>query len=90
MIEMMKNPKCLPYKVYVERWTFLKKKQDKKKKLTLKDLPLVNDELLPPIDLTLPIAMAKIKENKKCVPFDLYVKRWNELKTLSKHKKRFS
>jgi hypothetical protein len=90
MIEMMKNPKCLPYKVYVERWTFLKKKQDKKKKLTLKDLPLVNDELLPPIDLTLPIAMAKIKDNKKCVPFDLYVKRWNELKTLSKHKKRFS
>ncbi len=90
MLEMMKSPKCVPYKVYVERWTFLKKKQDKKKKLTLKDLPLVNDELLPPIDLTLPIAMAKIKENKKCVPFDLYVKRWNELKILSKHKKRFS
>ena len=90
MIEMMKNPKCLPYKVYVERWTFLKKKQDKKKKITLKDLPVVNDELLPSIDLTLPIAMAKIKENKKCVPFDLYVKRWNELKILSKHKKRFS
>jgi hypothetical protein len=89
MIEMMKNPKCLPYKAYIERWTFLKKKQDKRKKLILKDLPLVNDELLPPIDLTLPIAMAKIKENKNCVPFDLYVKRWNELKTLSKHKKRF-
>lgn len=90
MLAMMKNPKCIPYKTYVERWTFLKKKQDKKKKLTLKDLPVVNDELLPSIDLTLPIAMAKIKENKKCVPFDLYVKRWNELKILSKHKKRFS
>ena len=90
MIEMMKNPKCVPYKAYIERWTFLKKKQDKKKKLILKDLPVLNDELLPSIDLTLPIAMAKIKENKKCVPFDLYVKRWNELKILSKHKKRFS
>jgi len=90
MLEMMKNSKCVPYKVYVERWTFLKKKQDKKKKLILKNLPVINDELLPSIALTLPIAMAKIKENKICVPFDLYVKRWNELKILSKHKKKFS
>ena len=90
MLEMMKNPKCIPYKVYVERWTFFKKKQDKKKKLILKDLTIINDELLPSISLTLLIAMSKIKENKNCVPFDLYVKRWNELKILSKHKKFFS
>jgi hypothetical protein len=53
-------------------------------------LPKADDSLLPPLDLTLPIAMVKIKENPKCVPFDLYVKRWNELKMITKHKKRFS
>ena len=90
MLEMMKNTKCIPYKVYVERWTYLKKIHDKNRKIILKDLPIINDKLLPSIDLTLPIAMAKIKENIKCVPFDLYVKRWNELKILCKHKKRFS
>ena len=90
MLEMMKNTKCIPYKVYVERWTYLKKIQDKNRKITLKDLPIINDKLLPSIDLTLPIAIAKIKENNKCVPFELYVKRWNELKILYKHKKRFS
>ena len=90
MLEMMKDTKCIPFKVYVERWTYLKKIKDKKKKITLKELPTINDKLLPSLDLTLPIAMSKIKENIECVPFDLYVKRWNELKIIHKHKKRFS
>jgi hypothetical protein len=90
MIEMMKNIKCIPYKVYVERWTYLKKIKDKKINIIFKEQPTVNDNFLPSIDLTLPVAMEKIKGNKKCVPFELYVKRWNELKTLYKHKKKFS
>ena len=90
MLEMMKDKKCIPFKVYVERWSYLKKIIDKKKKLLLKELPTINDNLLPSLDLTLPIAMTKIKENIKCVPFDLYLKRWNELKIIYKHKKRFS
>ena len=97
MIEIMKNPKCSPYKVYVSRWTELKTKYDKKNKINQINyisektlLPKADDSLLPPLDLTLPIAMVKIKENPKCVPFDLYVKRWNELKMITKHKKRFS
>jgi hypothetical protein len=90
MIEMMKNPKCVPFKVYFERLVYLKKKHDTHNKLTFKDLPTINDKLLPSINLTLPIAIIKIKENKQCVPFDSYVKRWNELKTKSKYTKIFS
>ena len=96
MIEMMKNPKCKPYNVYLSRWTELKKKYDRKnsvnfyKENKLSKTVDIDDSLLPSIDLTFPVAISKIKNNKACVPFELYVKRWNELNTLTKHKKRFN
>ena len=90
MIEMLQNQNCLPYNDYVERWKYLKKRDDIKKKISITELQTVDDSLLPSLEFTLPIAMNKIKANKKCVPFDLYIKRWNELKVLTKHKKKFS
>jgi hypothetical protein len=43
-------------------------------------MPTVDDSLLPSFDLRLNIAMDIIKKNIKCVPSDLYFKRWCKLK----------
>ena len=40
--------------------------------------------------LSLPLAINKIKSSPKCVPFDLYIKRWNELKTKETYTKKHS
>jgi len=90
MLEIMKNPKCVPFKVYVSRWEDLKSKDNRKKKIKIQETPVVDDSLLPSFSLSFPIAMSQIKKNPKCVPFDLYIKRWNECKVLNKHKKKFN
>jgi hypothetical protein len=85
MLEMKKR-KLEPFKPYMERWQSL---HNKKYKISKKvdDEPVINDLLLPSLALTFPIALSKIKANPKCIPAELYIKRWNELKTLNSHKK---
>ena len=82
ILEIKKNPKCLPLNAYIERWNTLKNKKNKTKN---KKEPVVDDKLLPELNLSLPLAIHKIKTNPKCVPFDLYIKRWNELKISEKY-----
>ena len=53
-----------------------------------KDVIKIDDSLLPSFDLTLPIAITKMKKNPKCVPVELYIKRLNERKILLKYKKK--
>jgi hypothetical protein len=87
MIKMKNDPSCVPFDAYLQRWNNLKELYNRRNKIIVAEMPKVDDSLLPPFDLTLPIAMVKIRKNPKCVPFELYVKRWNECKTLLKHKK---
>jgi hypothetical protein len=78
--------KLEPFNVYIERWTTL---HNKKHKVSNKksDEPIINDLLLPELTLSFPIALSKIKANPKCKPEELYIKRWNELKTLKMYKR---
>ena len=78
--------KLEPFNVYIERWTTL---HDKKHKVSKKksDEPIINDLLLPELTLSFPIALSKIRANPKCIPEELYIKRWNELKTLKMYKR---
>jgi len=78
--------KLEPFNVYIERWTTL---HNKKHKVSNKksDEPIINDLLLPELTLSFPIALSKIKANPKCRPEELYIKRWNELKTLKMYKR---
>jgi len=86
IINIKKNPACMPFNVYVERWKQVKIKDNDKKNIKKVELPQsLDDSLLPPLNLSLPLAIHKIKNNPKCVPFELYVKRWNECKVKSKH-----
>ena len=85
MLEMKKNPKCVPFQIYLERWKYFNEKHKKATRVKEKPKPVVNDTLLPSIQLTLPVAINQIKNNPLCVPFEAYMKRWNELKTLKKH-----
>ena len=87
LLEIKKNPKCVPFQIYLERWKYFNDKYKKRNKLTEKPKPVINDALLPSLMLTLPIAINQLKSNPLCVPFDLYLKRWNELKTIKKHNK---
>jgi hypothetical protein len=89
ILEMKKNEKCLPLDAYIERWNRLKSlKNTKQNKKNTQKTAQVDDALLPPLNLTLPLAINKIKTSPKCVPFDLYIKRWNELKTQETYKKK--
>ena len=85
LLEIKKNPKCVPFQIYLERWKYFNDKYKKANKLNEKPKPVINDALLPSTQLTLPIAITQIKNNPQCVPFELYLKRWNELKTTKKH-----
>jgi hypothetical protein len=85
ILEMKKNENCLPLDAYIERWNRLKNLKNTKKPITE-----VDDKLLPPLNLSLPLAIHKIKTSPKCVPFDSYIKRWNELKTQDTYKKKYS
>ena len=85
LLEIKKNPKCVPFQIYLERWKYFNDKYKKANKLNEKPKPAVDDALLPSTQLTLPIAIHKIKNNPLCVPFEAYMKRWNELKTMKKH-----
>jgi hypothetical protein len=85
MLEIRKNPKCVPFHVYLERWKYFNDKYKKANKLKEKPKPVINDAQLPSILLTLPVAINHIKNNPLCVPFEAYMKRWNELKTMKKH-----
>ena len=85
LLEIKKNPKCVPFQIYLERWKYFNDKYKKANNLNEKPKPVVNDALLPSTQLTLPVAINKIKNNPLCVPFEAYMKRWNELKTMKKH-----
>ena len=85
LLEIKKNPKCVPFQIYLERWKYFNNKYKKANNLNEKPKPAVDDALLPSTQLTLPIAINKIKNNPLCVPFEAYMKRWNELKTMKKH-----
>ena len=91
ILEMKKNVNCLPLDAYIERWNRLKnlKNTNQNKTNTQKTIEVV-DALLPPLNLSLPLAINKIKSSPKCVPFDSYIKRWNELKTQEIYKKKNS
>ena len=85
LLEIKKNPKCVPFQIYLERWKYFNDKYKKANNLNEKPKPVINDALLPSTQLTLPIAINHIKNKPQCVPFELYLKRWNELKTMKKH-----
>ena len=85
LLEIKKNPKCVPFQIYLERWKYFNDKYKKANKLNEKPKPVINDALLPSTQLTLPIAITQIKNNPQCVPFEAYMKRWNELKITKKH-----
>lgn len=86
IINIKKNPSCIPFNVYVDRWKQVKLKDNNKKKIKKVELaPPLDDSLLPPLNLSFPLAIHKIKSNPKCMPFELYVKRWNEYKVKMKH-----
>jgi hypothetical protein len=89
MIIIMNDPRCQPFEIYLERWNYYKGKYNRKNKLIapIKKTPVINDAFLPSFDLTLPIAINNMKNNPKCVPLDLYVKRWNQCKSMIKLKK---
>ena len=88
MLIMINDPKCQPFPQYLELWKFYKAKYNKKHKInTVDNSPIIIDALLPTLDFTLPIAINAIKSNPKCVPFEAYVKRWNQLKSARKLKK---
>jgi len=89
ILEMKKNENCLPLDAYIERWNRLKNLKNTKRN-TKKTITEVDDTLLPPLNLSLPLAINKIKNSTKCVPFDLYINRWNELKTQETYKKKHS
>ena len=85
MLEI-KVRKLEPFNIYIERWTTL---HNKKYKVSNKksDESIINDLLLPELTLSFPIALSKIRANPKCAPEELYIKRWNELKTLKMYKR---
>jgi len=89
MVIMLNDPRCQPFEIYLERWNYYKGKYNRKNKLIapIKKTPVINDAFLPSFDLTLPIAINNMKNNPKCVPLDLYVKRWNQCKSMIKLKK---
>jgi hypothetical protein len=91
ILEMKKNENCLPLDGYIERWNRLKNlKNTNQSKKNVQKTTEVDDTLLPPLNLSLPLAINKIKSSSKCVPFDSYIKRWNELKTQEIYKKKHS
>ena len=51
-------------------------------------LPTANDSFLPELNIGQQLAIYKIQNDPRCVPFDLYIKRWNELKIKAKYKKK--
>ena len=54
IINIKKNPKCVPFNVYVERWKQVKLKDNNKKKIKKIELPpVLDDSLLPPLNLSL-------------------------------------
>ena len=101
LLEISKNPKCVPFKVYIDRWKYFNKKyidkQNRKNKKYIQNknnknnitntIVIIDESLLPPFNLSLPVAITKIKNNPLCVPADSYIKKWNEIKLLAKYKK---
>jgi len=85
ILEMKQNINCVPLDAYIERWNRAKNLKNVSK--IQKNPVIVDDNLLPELSLSLPIAIHKIKNSPKCVPFDLYIKRWNELKTIKIYNK---
>lgn len=87
MLDIKKNPKCVPFQIYLERWKYFNDKYKKRNNKPEPPKAMINDALLPSIMMTLPIAINKIKNNPLCVPFEVYLKRWNQLKTIKNHEK---
>ena len=84
ILEMKKNPICAPLDAYIERWKRAKNIKcapKNRRRVREQKPPEINDALLPPLNLSLPLAIKMIQDNPKCVPNELlYLKRWNELK----------
>ena len=94
LLEISKNPNCVPFQIYIERWQYFNKKytekQNRQNKNKIKNNftnTIIDESLLPPFNLSLQVAMSKIQNNPLCVPADLYIKKWNEIKSLAKYKK---
>ena len=91
LLQIRKNPMCIPFQVYIDRWKYFNKKhidrQNRQNNYIIKPIIIVDESLLPPFNLTLPIAINKIQNNPLCVPADLYIKKWNQIKLLATYKK---
>jgi hypothetical protein len=94
LLEISKNPKCVPFDIYIERWKHFNKKHIEKQNRKNKNNKnnnitntIIDESLLPSFNLSLPVAMTKIQNNPLCVPSDLYIKKWNEIKSLAKYRK---
>ena len=89
MLQLKINPKCVPFDIYLKRWTYFNTKYNetenkRMQKVQEQLIPKLNDSYLPELTLSLPLAIAKIKKNPNCVPNDAYIKRWNELYLVKK------
>ena len=88
MLELKKNPKCVPFQIYLERWKFFNNKYKKRNGHVDPPPKVVIDETqLPSLSVTLAVAIDEIKRNPLCNPFEVYLKKWNELKTIQTHAK---
>ena len=87
-IEIMKNSNCQPSHIYIERWKYLKQIYNKKNNIIIQKKEVVNELFLPSLDLALETAILKIQNNPSCVPVELYIKKWNELKLIRKHNRK--
>ena len=89
MLQLKINPKCVPFDIYLKRWTYFNTKYNetenkRMQKVQEQLIPKLNDSYLPELTLSLPLAIAKIKKSPNCVPNDAYIKRWNELYLVKK------
>ena len=89
ILELIKDPRCRPVEIYLDRWNTMRRIVYFKKngRRLVETLPTANDSFLPELTIGQQLAIYKIQNDPRCVPFDLYIKRWNELKIKAKYKK---
>ena len=87
MLELKKNPKCVPFQIYLERWKFFNNKYKKRNGHVEPPKVVIDERQLPSLSVTLAVAIDEIKRNPLCIPFEVYLKKWNELKTIQTHAK---
>jgi hypothetical protein len=87
MLELKKNPKCVPFQIYLERWKFFNNKHKKRNGHVEPPKVVIDERQLPSLSVTLAVAIDDIKRNPLCIPFEVYLKKWNELKTIQTYAK---